>query len=122
VTHSCLVRAKDAWCDTGLDIRQGEHWAFEATGIWCDWYVRCGPEGYSSALLWLWRNKKRVPTAPWFCLIGAIGTDPSAVFAIGAGRPAEAFSRSGRLYAFANDHPDMYWNNSGAITLTAIAY
>lgn len=110
------IQARDFWTDV-CPVRAGETYRLTAAGRWRDWFVRCGPAGYSTVLLAPLAHRRRAPDAAWFCLMGAIDRDEPSAFPIGAGRTWTA-PKSGLLACFANDLPKMYWNNRDAITLT----
>jgi hypothetical protein len=109
--------AARAWqVATGILIEAAGTYELRASDTWKDWTIVSGPEGYSSRnvvqrLSGRWR---RVPSAPWFALIGVIGS--GAPFKIGATDVAPG--HAGELVCFANDLRLFYFNNSGAVTLT----
>jgi hypothetical protein len=65
---------------------------------------------------------RRVPAAPWYALVGAVGesSDKLHYFRIGKGRENISFPIDGFLYIFANDYPSMskYNNNKGKAEVT----
>jgi hypothetical protein len=97
-------------------VSAGETWSFSVTGLWKNGLVRCGPDGYRNFLADALQIAPRVAEQPWFSLIGEIKGHPRTTFPIGAGC-TRTFDRSGTLVAFANDSPDGYANNKGAVTL-----
>ncbi|MCZ7447278.1 hypothetical protein O8B93_06720 [Agrobacterium rhizogenes] len=97
-------------------VVEGQTYKLVASGKWWDWFIRCGPDGYSSTLLNPVAHLKCAPNEKWFCLMGAINCDPESVFRIGSARIWTA-TRSGMLNCFANDIPAMRWNNWGSISI-----
>ncbi len=110
------IHARPAWTDA-CPVAAGTTYRLTASGRWWDWFVPCGPDGYSTKLLAPLAHRRRAPGEAWFCLMGAIDRDEPAAFRIGAQRTWTA-PRSGMLACFANDLPGMYWNNRGSITLS----
>ena len=112
------VRAREKWNDTGIEVVAHGRYDLHAAGEWVDWKVRCGPQGFGSTNLALRMSERlrRLPAAPWFMLVGAIGKS-GPHHPIGRGTRLEP-AESGPLYCFANDLPFMYWNNSGSIQLS----
>lgn len=113
------VAARCPWNDTGVVLERGRTYRFTAAGEWADAWNRCGPEGYASnnVFMRLAEWARRVPSEPWFALIGAQARDLSTRFAIGAGCECQP-RQTGELTCFANDVPFLYWNNRGEIALT----
>lgn len=70
---------------------------------WERWYIR--PFNY----------KKRVRSAHWYELTGAVGSPFKQTFAIGSGKTVPIETDGGELYLFANDAPGRYFNNYGAL-------
>jgi len=104
------------WTHTYIAVSAGE--VYEITpkegSKWNDLFNRVSAAGYESASLAPFRRFRRVPDAPWFELIGAVGKSKSTTFRIGAGTTA-TMKTAGELLLYANDLPFMYWNNSGNI-------
>ncbi len=113
------VRARPRWNDTGIRLISGSRYRFSASGRWVDLVVPCGAGGYSCALLRSKESGRRVPTEPWFALIGSIDADEARAFLIGSERELAA-PATGVLSCFANDLWGMYWNNWGAVELTVL--
>ena len=124
------VHAREKFNWSGVRAESGGYYSFEIPEgeQWRDKNIDCGPEGWPNGLLtwllaagvklveWLRRCKK----ANWFELIGAIGDGEENLFRIGRGG-ADATYRApvdGDLFAFANDLPWFYGNNSGKIQVT----
>jgi hypothetical protein len=113
------VRARSKWNVTELMLTEGCRYDFRASGTWVDFVKRTDADGYTSQFftLRLTESRRRAPQEKWFCLIGALDCEPMQQFALGAGRSL-TMPASGRLLAFANDLPCMYWNNFCSVTLT----
>ena len=109
------VTAREAWTDTGVDVRAGQQIYFEASGEW-RWGSnrRDGAAGENGSP----RNVNRpLPDRPAAALLGRVGED--GIFFIG-GDPGPFRARSsGRLYLGIND--DVFTDNSGNLRVT-IAY
>ncbi len=104
------VRARQAWTDTGIDVKTGDVVRFLAEGT----VVRGagqedGPGGEINSPI---NDRRPVPGRPAGALIGRIGTSPSDVFFIGDDRGSFRVRSSGRLYLGVNDH--YYGDNSGS--------
>lgn len=110
------VPAKPLWTDTGLLVQPGQTLGFLASGIWTDWVIQTGPDGFRKPWLKPFERRRRVPDANWFALCGALDEDLATAFIIGSAL-TRTFQTGGRLSVFANDVPSAYWNNKGAITL-----
>ena len=124
--HDVLVTCEARWVSTPALVSSGRQIRTSASGRWKDAYVGCGPEGYWAPLFYLLGRPPRAPDDfRYFRLMGRIAEpeappaedDLSATFVLGAGRTITP-SRSGRLYVFANDRWDRYFNNKGAVTLS----
>ena len=98
------------------DVREGETWSFSAEGLWTDWFVRCGPNGYRNFLADILSVRPVADEFPYFCLVGQVGSGER--FRIGRGS-THTFKMSGRLTVYANDAKGFYWNNRGSVRLTA---
>ena len=99
-------------------VSAGDTRSFSAAGDWSTGFVRCGPDGYRNFIFDALEFAPRVPGQARLKLMGKFRGEPdSAAFPIGAGC-TQTFRRSGELVAFANDLPDGYADNSGAVTLT----
>ena len=59
---------------------------------------------------------KRVPTARWFQLVGAVNQSPAHFITLGKSGTFIA-PATGILWAFSNDAPFAYGNNSGFVEL-----
>ena len=113
------VSARRRWNPLGVLARPGETFLFACQGRWWDLHLGSGPEGQpGNCIQRRVEHLKRMRDAPWFCVIGSLGTDGEALFAIGAGgKWTNTTRRTAPLYAFANDVPGFYWNNWGAIRM-----
>ncbi|MFK4259195.1 hypothetical protein [Agrobacterium tumefaciens] len=109
------VHAHPLWNDV-CTVVEGQSYNMAASGQWWDWFIRCGPDGYSWALLQPVAHLKRSPEDKWFCLMGAIDQDPGSIFRIGSARHWTA-TKSGTLSCFANDIAAMRWNNWGSVSI-----
>ncbi|MBP1152583.1 MULTISPECIES: hypothetical protein [Methylocaldum] len=116
---SFSVRARSFWNDSGIDLAAGGIYQFSARRTWTDFFISCGPAGYSGLS---YQNKLgsslRLPREKWFALCGALDRNGQTAFVIGEScrYTAEA---AGRLYCFANDVPGWYWNNFGSAEVIA---
>lgn len=108
-----MVTAREAWTDTGIDVRAGQMIYFAASGE-----VRWGPnrrDGVAGE-----RNSPRnylrpMPGQPAAALIGRIGEQDSP-FIIGAEPGPFRARSSGRLYLGVND--DVFTDNTGSFRVT----
>ncbi len=99
-------------------VSAGETWSFSAAGKWKTGFVWCGPEGYRNFLYDALELAPRAPREARLKLMGRFRDEPDRIaFPIGAGC-TKTFARSGELVAFANDLPEGYADNDGAVTLT----
>ena len=104
------VSARQAWTDTGIDVKTGDVVRFSAEGS-----VLRGPgqeDGPAGEINSPINDRRPVPARPAGALIGRIGTSPSDVFFIGGDRGSFRVRTSGRLYLGVNDHS--YGDNSGS--------
>lgn len=122
----CLVQttlfARRKWNNVQCDVEAGVTYFFSATGEWWDLTNNCTATGYDRGYLNFAKRYMRcqLEGATWFTLIGALDEKKEEMFVIGDGSRLQLgwrAPRQGRLYAFANDMPGMYWNNFGSITL-----
>ena len=104
------VPARQAWTDTGIDVKTGDvvRFAAEGTVLWGAGRED-GPAGEINSPM---NDRRPVPARPAGALIGRIGTSPSDVFFIGGDRGSFRVRTSGRLYLGVNDHN--YGDNSGS--------
>jgi hypothetical protein len=115
-------RSTTVSCDRGETrvgpVSAGETWSFSATGSWSKRFIRSGPNGYRNFLADVFQVAPREPAEPWLSLIGRLKDVPGSTFPIGAGC-TRTFASSGELVVYANDKPDGYRKNRGAVTLTS---
>jgi hypothetical protein len=96
----------------------GDTWSFSAAGKWKTGFVWCGADGYRNFFFDALEFAPRVPGQPRLKLMGKFRDEPDRIaFPIGAGC-TQTFARSGELVVFANDRPEGYGDNRGAVTLT----
>jgi len=107
------VAANQAWTDTGIDVTQGEHVVFEASGQ-ITWDQQAGatstPDGNGTQA----RTGLPVANAPVGALIGRVGN--AAPFGIGTQTQPLAMPASGRLMLGVND--SVLTDNSGAFSVS----
>ena len=62
-----MVAARPVWNDTGVMLVSGQTFRLSADGQWVDWYISCGPAGYSSpnVLMRLAERTRRAPAQQW---------------------------------------------------------
>jgi hypothetical protein len=112
-----IVPSRACWTATGVSVAANQTVEFQAAGVWRDWYIDCGPDGYERWYLLPLAPFRRVPKASWFCLCVTLDQDLSTAVPIGSAKRV-LFDRGGTLFAFANDASWAYGNNSGAVTLS----
>ena len=108
--RTITVPARQAWTDTGIDVKTGDVVRFAAEGT-----VLRGPgqeDGPAGEMNSPINDRRPVPARPAGALIGRIGTSPSDVFFIGGDRGSFRVRTSGRLYLGVNDNS--YADNSGS--------
>lgn len=108
------VSARDAWTDTGIDVREGQVVYFEARGE-ITWGPgrHDGPEGERNSP---YNEHRPIPNRPAASLIGRVGADP---FFIGNEKGPIRVRASGRLFLGVND--DYLQDNRGSFRVT-VAY
>lgn len=122
-TRRVRIRAREPRNDTGITLVAGQRYEMRSTGTWTDFITR-DTNGFTSAeaprltrrLLQRNEHRRRRPHENWFVLIGTIGRDESTTFRIGTAVTRQA-DRTGELVCLANDVPNAYWNNWGAVEL-----
>jgi hypothetical protein len=118
-TVTVPIDSRLKWNDTGVLLRAGARYEFSATGTWHDRQYATDADGYPSStlLLKLAEPLRRVRSANWFTLIGAIDRDERSAFRMGS-KGVFSAAKDGQLTCFANDTPLTYGNNSGSVSLT----
>lgn len=104
------VPARQAWTDTGIDLKTGDVVRFSADGT-----VLRGPgqeDGPAGELNSPINDRRPIPARPAGALIGRIGTSTADVFFIGGDRGSFRVRTSGRLYLGVNDYT--FADNSGS--------
>lgn len=114
------VFGRKKWNDTKIDLVQNHKYKYKATGLWVDWFIPCGADGYPKALNFFMDNifgpLKRRQSAKWFQLVGVIRGSQEIEIELGKEGTFTALE-NGRLWVFANDADRAYWNNFGCIEL-----
>ena len=106
------VTAREAWTDTGIDVRAGQQIYFVSTGE-----VRWGPnrrDGAAGERNSPFNAGRPLPDRPAAALIGRIGENDR--FFIGADTMPFRVRSAGRLYLGIND--DVLTDNTGALRVT----
>ena len=107
------VNARDAWTNTGIQVRAGQTVFFSASGK-VRWGPgrQDGPDGEHGSP----KNQARpIPSRPAAALIGRIG-EGNDIFFIGSDREGIRMRSGGTLYLGVND--DFLQDNSGAFQVT----
>jgi len=104
------VAARQAWSDTGIDLKVGDVVRFAAEGnVLRGPGQEDGPGGEMNSPI---NDRRPIPARPAGALIGRIGTSSGDVFFIGGDRGAFRVRTAGRLYLGVNDH--YFVDNSGS--------
>jgi hypothetical protein len=116
------VFGSEKWNDTKIDLVQNCEYKYKATGVWVDWFIPCGADGYPKALNsfmdTIFGSLKRRQSAKWFQLVGVIKGSQEIESEIELGKEGTFTAlENGRLWVFANDADFAYWNNFGCIEL-----
>jgi hypothetical protein len=112
------IEAANPWNNPGLELVAGASYDFTATGTWKDASIECDAGGYLTPARLRWSEwMRRIPSEPFFKLIGTVGRSKDAYFVIGTGVMRFVPPISGPLFCFANDVRFMYCNNHGEIVL-----
>lgn len=103
------VQARQAWTDTGIDVRRGQQVYLNASGEirWGTGGRKDGPEGEKNSPF---NQGRPIPNRPAGALIGRVGEYDAPFFA-GADRGPYEMRGAGRLYLGIND--DYLQDNSG---------
>lgn len=123
-----------------VTVQRGERWTFEVIGsspacedgqhgdsrltecdrpdcaLWADGkrLPPVSPEGWERCYLRPFFFLKRVRSAHWYELTGAVGSPFRQTFAIGRGKTV-TIGADGELFLFANDAKSRYGNNYGSL-------
>jgi hypothetical protein len=114
------IEAKQEWNSTSYQLIAGQKYRFYTGGKWVDWFISTAATGYSSCLLKPFEGMRRLPSAKWFSVIGAIDRQESTLFDIGKLIETQELytaPKDGELCCFANDLSCAYKNNRGSIEL-----
>jgi hypothetical protein len=119
-TVRTTIKADEPWNDSQIDLVKNGQCDFLVPGVqtWKDASIPADADGYPTPIhLKIFEPVRRIPKENFFKLIGTIGRSLANPVIIG--RTLSSFSApiDGRLYCFANDVRDMYWNNCGLIEL-----
>ncbi len=129
-SHSFCVASVNFYNDSRVCLVAGAHYTFhvDACSTWKDLQIVTDANGWTAEqapfgtrrLVRRMEWRRRFPTANWFELVGTIGQNECNHFRIGCGDTGKKYSPtvSGPFYAFANDLPSKYRNNSGSIRVT----
>ena len=71
-TETFKIFSEIKWNNTGLEISEGEEYAFEATGKWRDATIECYADGFDKWFLAYAKIFRRARKEKWFALIGMI--------------------------------------------------
>lgn len=122
------VYAKEHYSWTGIRLVKGATYSFTVADdqSWIDKQIKCGADGWTSRELpWIkerfaewYEDRRRVPKANWFELIGSLDDDGDDFFRIGKSLQGYVAPEDADLYAFANDLDDKYGNNKGKILVS----
>lgn len=109
-TRLVTVSARQAWTDTGLDVRAGDILQFRPAGQ-VQWGSgrQDGAAGETNSPI---NSRRPMPARPAGALLGRIGTSPADVFFVGDDRGSFRVRTAGRLYLGIND--DYLGDNSGS--------
>ena len=121
--QTAIIRARETWNHTGIELAAGHSYQMLALGKWTDFFIKRDANGFTSdeailaKVLRKHERRRRMPRENWFALIGAIDRDETTAFKIGTALTFDA-TATGELTCFANDEPGFYFNNWGSIELT----
>ncbi|MBD2655418.1 hypothetical protein H6G45_18430 [Synechocystis sp. FACHB-383] len=111
-----VINSRYKWNDTKVDVVEGLSYSYEANGTWKDWTIKCDANGYFRFYLALFCFLKRTRSARWFQLVASIDKQSTHTIVLGISGHFVA-PTTGRLWAYANDAPCAYGNNTGSIDL-----
>lgn len=104
------VSGRQAWTDTGIDLKAGEIIRFQAEGnVTRGPGQKDGPAGEMNSPI---NDRRPIPARPAGALIGRIGASAADVFFIGGDRGSFRVRTAGRLYLGVNDH--YFVDNAGS--------
>jgi hypothetical protein len=116
-SRTAVVPAGAYWTGTGVIGFKDETYSFHVLSPdrWWDFYYPTSSRGYNSLPLFQARleHKRRVPSAPWFALCGAVGPS-GAAFQIETEKN-KTMPETGEIGLFPNDVQCAYWNNWGSL-------
>jgi len=112
------IDAYRRWNSTKIILSSDKSYKLTARGLWIDFYIPSGPNGYGTPLFI--KSQLRFPQANLFTLIGSIEANEKALFSIGSELIGFTPASTGELTCFANDVWYMYWNNWLSVTLTVV--
>ncbi|ASM51829.1 hypothetical protein PESP_b0237 [Pseudoalteromonas espejiana DSM 9414] len=124
-SHDVMVFASEAHNNTGLMLEAGATYAFTPypDQYWYDDGVKCTPSGWHRDNVQLGVKEipmallepfRRLPSAQWFTLVGAINNNDGDLFEIANGATV-TLTKSGEFTPFANDLSRFYGANAGKI-------
>jgi len=118
--QTTVVDSRNPLNYSGIFLEEGSTYNFESAADqkWNDWYIRTDADGYDTQALRWFERFRRIPSQNWLKLIGTLDTTLDDPIIIGKKLSGFKAAKSGELILFANDVPQMYWNNSRAIALT----
>jgi len=110
------IKARPKYSEFGIEVKKGQQYSFERHNDerWCDFFIHCGPDGYSNPLASLFGM--RVKGVKCFTLCGSYNASDQNAFLIGSSAEV-TITVDGILNFFANDTPGFYINNSGKISM-----
>lgn len=130
--RSFTVYANQFYSPSRALLKAGERYRFrvDMTQTWFDATIDAHPDGWDRSnpkLSWFQRlylryeeDERRHPEANWFEVIGAVNREDDELIRIlqhTEGHEEYTATRTGELFAFANDHWTRYDNNLGSIVV-----
>lgn len=124
-SQDVMVFASEAHNNTGLMLVKGATYQFEPypNQFWYDDGIKCPPSGWHRDNVQLGVKEipmallepfRRLPSAQWFSLVGAINNNDEYLFEIANGATV-TIAKSGEFSPFANDLSRFYGANAGKI-------
>jgi len=122
------IFSRKCWNKTNYWLEEGKQYRFTTQGTWKDGSLdECDSFGwtktgnsYKDRLIKIFENFRRMPSANWFSMIGAIEKNKKTFIDIGAmvkNNQVYTATATGYLWCFANDLSIAYINNKGSIFL-----